>query len=396
MHLFFNRYISFFVFVFSKINFWTFFCILPLLFTFGIWQFTSLYIVLLFYLFFLNNFKGFFIYDKFAVFIYFVSGLIAYGNTPVNADSMPYFVGTIVMPMIIFVLISNINLSPVRTFIFINYLIFSGVILGIVSIYLSLSMGFFSLRLPSLWKDFNIVAAYFMIVFFFNLTLIIFDKRTPFKIFYLITIFFVFFGLFLTQTRGVWIGTLVAIFFYIIRRPKVFLPSLIIIGLFSVVFFAVVLDRFLSVKNFATDVSTLGRLHAWYISFLIIRDNWLWGTGFNSFIYLRDGIVSTLVVAVTHSHNTYLRLWLELGILGLVSTMYLMIKSFIYTFKSRRIKDSNKNYYLIDALQLSFVGLFVAFIFDTYLSLFGDSLKMIWVLIGLSYNIYNSGIAKQV
>ncbi|MBK6538723.1 MAG: hypothetical protein IPG09_13420 [Ignavibacteria bacterium] len=48
----------------------------------------------------------------------------------------------------------------------------------------------------------------------------------------------------MTQTRGIWLATLIAILFYILKRPKLFVPVLIVVLAITALFYDIIVDRF--------------------------------------------------------------------------------------------------------------------------------------------------------
>jgi O-antigen ligase len=382
------------LFYLSRIEFKSLLLILPLTFIFGKWVISGAYIFILATYLLLQKIKNndkIFIQFKILIFGILIAGINAVFSSSDFREGVWYFVATIIIPIIIFLTItnSNISLDDIKKFFDAN--IISGVILGIFSIYIVFVLGTPGFRISSMWEDYNIVAAYYMIIFFMILANIVHFEDRRSLIFYILSLIPVILGLFFTQTRGVWLSVLVALFFYLFKRPKTIFLAAIIIGVIITFFSSIVLDRFLSVKYFAADASSIGRLQAWFATILLLKEHWIFGAGFDSFLDLRYTVFDLYLLDLPHSHNTYLRLILELGIIGFIPYIYFMIISLIYIYKlNRKYKNNKKVIKILDALQLSFIGLFVAFMFEPYFSLYGNSTIIIWCLISLSIYIYNN------
>lgn len=367
---------------------------MPVFLVIGRWVVTSVFLLLVFWFFLVNVFNenevSFEVKDKFILVGLFFAGLITLFKSPVFYTGEKYFLGTIVIPIITFIIFTNVTLKENLLKIFINSLIIAGVALGLFSLYISIFiLGSYNVRLSSFWGAFNIVAAFFMIIFFFNLLYVIYEKRKFYKLLYILCLAIIAFGIFLTQTRGVWLAISVSLLFYIIRKPKALVPSMFLIGVFVILFFPIFLNRFLSIRFFASDWSSIGRIQAWIASILIIKDNFLFGTGFDSFYKLKFNYMSYFLVDVVHSHNTYLRLLVEMGFFGFVFYMFFYLKAFIFSFISKKFYKPTSTYsHILEGLQLSFVGLSVAFMFEPYFSLYGNSTIAIWMLMSLSYNLF--------
>jgi len=297
-----------------------------------------------------------------------------------------YYTGTVLIPFFIFFIIVNVKFDKDKLTKLFDLFLFSGVVLGAYSIMLFVGSGFnLKLRIPSLWENFNIVSAYFMILFLLNLTFLINRNTFQKKIIYTISLVIILFGMFLTQTRGVWLATVLAIVFFFFKKPKVIVPAVFVLGTLVLLFFNVINDRLLSVKNFGNDVSSLGRLQAWLSSIILIKNNFLIGYGFDSYLSLRDSVFGFYFVELPHSHNTYLRMILESGFIGFAIYFSFMIAAFVFTFSLSRKPEFAEYKPFIDGFQLILFALFIAFNFEPYFSLYGVSTIVIWVIISFVF-----------
>jgi O-antigen ligase len=180
-------------------------------------------------------------------------------------------------------------------------------------------------------------------------------------------------------------ATLVGILFYVFKRPKLIIPTALALLVIFFAFYDIVMDRFLSVVNFGYDLSSIGRLQAWIASAVLIKDDPLFGYGFDAFRYLRDRVFVAYFVILPHPHNTYLTLALETGVIGLLLYISFYFKAFYYSIKMRRHStDSSLNKYY-DGMQLTFVGFLVAFMFEPYFTVLGSITFVLWIIIALSY-----------
>ena len=363
---------------------------IPVLAIWGNWIVTSIYILILFFLFLLEistkaDINICLPYLPLWILI-FLWNLYTASKANSLRIGFDYYAGTIVTPFLIYFVILNANWNKQSLTRFFDFLILSGVILGLYSLYIFIDSGFnFKLRIPSIWESFNILSAYLMILFLFNLSFLINKNTFKKKIFYSITIVIILLGIFFTQTRGVWLATVLAIIFFVIKKPKVIIPTFLIMGAIGILFFNVINDRFLSVKNFGNDVSSLGRLQAWLSSIILIQNNFFLGYGFDAYLQLRDTVFSFYFVELPHSHNTYLRMILESGFIGFVLYFIFFFAAFIFTFKLLKNKELTEYKGFLDGLQLSLFALLIAFNFEPYLSLYGISTIVIWIMITFAF-----------
>ncbi len=129
---------------------------------------------------------------------------------------------------------------------------------------------------------------------------------------------------------------------FVILIEKKLLLSIIPLVLGGVYFLPQsILNRISSIGNLR-DSSNAYRLKMWGgITLDIIRDNWLVGVGFGyiPFKYTFETYIRTM--PVYHSHNTYLQITGEMGILGLIVFLGLIFIIYKYSIK-RLIKGEDR------------------------------------------------------
>jgi O-antigen ligase len=222
----------------------------------------------------------------------------------------------------------------------------------------------------------------------FAFSFVINKKKGQNIVFYAVTMVILGVAIFLTQTRGVWIALIFSLLIFFLKKPKIYLVVLLVLGLFFVAFQGIIVSRLLTVKNFSSDLSSLGRLQAWIATISLLKANYITGYGFDSFIKLRDNAYSMYLVPVIHSHNTYLRSLLEMGLIGTVFYFSFLFRALYFMFKIKSVHKNSDSNKIIDGLQLSFLSMFVVFMFEPYFSLFGCSTIVIWFMISLAYRLY--------
>ncbi len=153
--------------------------------------------------------------------------------------------------------------------------------------------------------------------------------------------------LILTWSRGAWLGLIFAalLFLFMWHRRSVWiiLAGIACIPILPMVLPASIVSRFTSIGNM-TDSSTSYRVYIWRATINMIEDNLTTGIGIGEGAWDRlYPLYSYLgVEAAPHSHNLYLQIWLELGIIGLlvfVVFLFLLYQSG-FTLFSRLSGDS--------------------------------------------------------
>lgn len=115
------------------------------------------------------------------------------------------------------------------------------------------------------------------------------------------------------------------------------------------------------------------RQQIWQVSGELVKQNWIWGVGFNSFEphYYHQAFKMfnpPLEWEVPKAHNLYLNTWLEMGLVGLVSLVYLLVlffKQLGQALKLFRQKSDLTNYLIISGLAASWLSLLLYGLFDT-------------------------------
>ncbi len=150
-------------------------------------------------------------------------------------------------------------------------------------------------------------------------------------------------ALVLTWSRGAWLGILLALLVYFIfcsRKTLValFLGALTLpltIGLLP----ETVLQRFASIGNLA-DSSIAYRINLWKGSLAMAEEHWLGGigTGINTFRAVYPQYSLEGIETAPHSHNLFLQILLEHGVLGLLlflAIVFLFLQSSFSYLRSR-------------------------------------------------------------
>lgn len=200
------------------------------------------------------------------------------------------------------------------------------------------------------------------------------------------------FTLYLTHSYGGLLGfgvglLILLIYIYKIRRFDSKADKKIIIGVVGgiiiiLLFFSQVgADKFQNLFKINGATSTNARVQIWQTSWLMIKDHPIAGIGLNNFEkvyreYVPKVVFPPLEWLAPHSHNLYLSLWLEMGILGLASFLILVGIAIYKLAKTRAI--------LSVVILASIVSILVHGLVDTPI-LKNDLAVTFWVLIGLSY-----------
>jgi len=376
------------------------FLLFPLNFVYGYWQ-LPISVLLLMFVFILKDKilleKSNIIFPN--LFIWVINilwGLYILFKSHNLREGFDYYLVLFLIPFLLFILLHNIKTDVLFFERFFNSIIISGLILSFFSFFnLSLANFDFTKRIYSTWPDLNILAGYYLVVFMILVSFVMNEKKRKQKIFYFISLFILLFAIFLTQTRGIWLSIIFAIMIYMFKRPKLFIPISILILAISLLFADIIMARFLTIKNFSEDLSSIGRLQAWIGTLALLKTNYLSGYGFNSFLYLRDSVYGFYLVPVIHSHNTYLNNILEMGLIGATIYYSFYYRAIYYAFRYGKVSFDNRYKKFADGIFLSLIGFLVAFFFEPYFSVFSSSAIVLWLLIGISFKLNFNMMEKE-
>lgn len=217
------------------------------------------------------------------------------------------------------------------------------------------------MRVYSTFENPNVYGEYLILVIPIIVGLIWTEKGWKKKMFLIATFGITLVALTLTFSRGCWLGIIfaLAILLVIINKRFIWLG---VLGLLLLPFVLpeAIMNRFLSIGDMS-DSSTSYRVYIWLGTIAMLKDYWFSGIGlgitsFNT-IY---PIYSYNSISAPHSHNLYLQLIVEYGIIGLV-----VMVGIIYNFcKEIAVNMKNKKDILTAGILAGLLGFMLQSMFD--------------------------------
>jgi len=221
-----------------------------------------------------------------------------------------------------------------------------------------------------------------MIPFYFAA---IFNSKTAVrKLFYVALAVPPMVSLLLTGSRASWVGFAAAFMVYLFFKNKKLIPVAIILGLMAVPFLPKsIYRRILTIFN-PYDSSMNYRKQIYYSVKPMLRDFWLTGFGLGTDVFrkLANTYYWYTGSIPAHSHNFFLQLWLEAGIIGILSFLGAMIRiakrsiKAVYSNADERAKNT-----LISGM-MSIAGVLVAGIVE-YIWFYQRVMLIFWVVVGI-------------
>lgn len=177
-------------------------------------------------------------------------------------------------------------------------------------------------RVVSTFENPNVLAEYLIMILPISAAGFLTAKNTSQRLLFLFMGGILGSCLIFTWSRGAWLGFLIGMMLFLLMYSRKFLV-VGLLGILAIPFLPFVLpdsiiNRFTSIGNLG-DTSTSYRVHIWTGTLNMLEDHFLGGIGIgvNVFgkVYPRYSLAA--IEAAPHSHNLYLQILVETGILGL-------------------------------------------------------------------------------
>lgn len=144
----------------------------------------------------------------------------------------------------------------------------------------------------------------------------------------------------MTYGRASWIGLVVAMFVFVFFWNRKLIPALIVLGLMCVPLLPdTIFNRILSIFNL-NDTSTSSRFPLYAAALEMIRERPVRGAGLGT-----DAVRTAIkelnlyhgTAPFVHAHNLYLQIWLETGLIGVISYLAAMVSGVKTAVKAAKL-----------------------------------------------------------
>jgi len=370
-------------FIFHEFNVMNFLFLSPLLFLRPNFNLNIIFVIGMLAVFLIQFFhkpeaKKLYVYYFWLFALLLIAGLRSYLFGIRGGSAYIFFFTECLMPIVVFQVIANSDVTWLEIRRFLMYHVYLAAFLGFIGVILALLNP--TERIGSLWTNAMTINGYYVMAFFIGIGLLKGEKYNK-KLLLAGLIIIILLGMIFTYTRIVLVGLILGLIIMSLRRPKLFIYLIPMILLIPFLLPGELLVRFqLLLKG---DVSIFIRLLVWYYSIQMIIASPVWGVGFDSFIVRFSSLMSVTELRAIHSHNMYLRLLLEMGIVGFVAYMGIVLSVLGKGIKAfKKTKGLSLTYLL-------WVAIIVELIFcmtDVFIAQVSVSL-VFWMLIALMYKI---------
>ncbi len=252
---------------------------------------------------------------------------------------------------------------------------------------IDLNMGQILSRVYSTLGNPNIYAGVLVLVVPFCILMFLESSSIRERFFVAITVFLLIYNIALTYSRAAYVSVIVAIFTFLILKNVRLVPLVLI--LLILVIPLIPSDVITRLLTLGKDTSSTYRFGIWQTSIKMIKDNWFLGIGINMDNYKLIFTRYSVLTAPAHSHMFFLQIWLELGIFGIVTMFWIIIRFLKWALKVLFLETDKKMSNIIIANVSSLMGV-ILFGFSENIGFSLRILYMFWtvvILLVISLNI---------
>lgn len=239
-------------------------------------------------------------------------------------------------------------------------------------------------RLYSTMGNPNVYGELLVLTMPFFLAMILNAKTYARKIVYTLFILPPLAALLLTGTRSAWISFFGSILVFVFFKKKKLIPVILILGIICLPYLpAPIYRRIMSIVQF-NDSSASYRKLIYESAVNMLQDFWVTGVGLGTDVFLNifKRYAHPALKTVAHTHNFYLQLWLESGLIAVLSFIWFLagvVKNSIISIAKKA--DSQVNNILIAGIS-SIAGIMAMGLVE-HVWFYNRILVVFWVVIGV-------------
>lgn len=392
-----------------------FIALLPLLPSFGRYNINLILIILIFfqliYLIFSKEAKKYFIYflknikNDFLSLSLICFNLTMYISILVSQNKISALGHSIKFSMYLFIFFAiSYNIKNIKQLsILINSLVITNLIIGLISLYQIVilfnngSLINESNRIISTLENPNNLGAYMILSIFIVFSLILSNKNIFLKFFYSLVFLLQILNIVSCQSRNALLALVLGSFLITILYNKRYIIFAIIL---PIVLLIIPQSRIRLFEVFNMD-QNVSRIKLWKLTGIMIKENPFTGIGYNNYEYVYGEYVaknSDLMIwdgyHPYHPHNILLKVQSELGILGTLTFIALIIATIYIFIKLIKSSIDKKTKVIIIGIFTSILAFQSMNLIDCY---YNSPKALITLLIVLGFiNCYNNIFTKKI
>lgn len=254
-------------------------------------------------------------------------------------------------------------------------------------------------RVVSTFENPNVFGEYLIMLIPVALAFMLTAKRFTHKVLSAGALVLSFAALIYTWSRGAWIGCIGAMIIFFVIVTKYALGTYCV-GILSVPLMipflpSSIIDRFSSIGNM-TDSSTSYRVFIWEASANMIKDNFIAGIGIGTEAF--QTVYSEYALAgierAPHSHNLYLQLMVELGILGFAVFVITLFLFFAKVFTFLKESGNRESKLIVGAIACGLLAILAQGLTD-YVWYNYRVYAFFWMMLGIAVAVINTDAVTE-
>ncbi|SHJ61890.1 O-antigen ligase family protein [Paramaledivibacter caminithermalis] len=249
------------------------------------------------------------------------------------------------------------------------------------------------IRVFATFENPNLLAEYLIMVLPISIGLILYSKNKFTKICFSIGALIIFVCDLLTYSRGSWIGFAFSIIVFILLTDFKKLALFIPVGIGSLFLMPdSVLNRISTIGSLQ-DSSNFYRFNVWNMAIDILKDYWFSGIGVGYIAFRKISPFYIKTMSPYHTHNTYLQIAIELGIVGVI--VFLLLVLFIFKMGINSIINGEDKFIKISTA--SYIASLCAILVHGMAEhvFFNPKIILVfWLIVGMNLSIYR--VYKEV
>ncbi len=321
----------------------------------------------------------------FSFLILMIFGGIALSKT-FAPDGSLYFVATVVVPVICFLVIGNSRRDKPALDTWMRMISLVAMVVGLYGIYIALRNP--TARIGSTWSNAMTINGFYGLAFFFSIALAFKAQASRSKVFWIATAIIIFLGMLFTYTRMAMLAVVFGLGLLILKYRKIRTWGLIAIALIPLLIPSAMLNRGEAVSMI--DMSMLIRFIAWYNAFGIIRNNLFTGIGFSTWKEIYQNMIPLPELYAQHAHNVYINLLVGFGLFGTVAYLAIIFRS-LRSYYQRAVRPSGD--IVAYCLWTGMLSLMFACLTDIFIQQYQISL-LFWITLALMVRESEPGTAS--
>lgn len=340
----------------------------------------------------------------FTVLFYFLVGAISALTSIIPSDSIRIFTLNIISFLIVIIIINAVKTK--QDLVILLAMLCAGIVISSLYGFWQYAMGIEvdvrlvdttvsgSLRrLFSTMGNPNNYAEYLVAVMPFFAALFLGDSTIRRKLFISGLFLLPLMNLIMTSSRSSWLGFAFAVLVFTFFVNRKVLPLLFLGGIISIPFLPHSIKA--RIMTIGRDSSSRYRLQIWDGAFKMLKDYWLTGIGQGPAPFIALFRRYSTLPGVVHSHMLPLQIWLELGIAGVATFVWMVIRFFKKTaaLAFGDVKDPFFKYVSAAAMS-GIAGLLLVGMFE-YIWFYPRIISIFWILTGiLMVSLRLGGVAE--